>query len=159
VPWVAGGWVLGMMAALDESVDKILSALRSKGDAFWNNTVVFFVSDNGGPTNGGKASCNLPLRGSKTTLFEGGVRVVGFVTSPLLEKPGRVERGLMHVTDITATALGTHQAGPQGGHRVVPCRQWMLIAASCAGRAQAWRAPSCRRSWGARPWTGWTNGP
>jgi arylsulfatase A-like enzyme len=42
------------------------------------NTLVFFVSDNGGPITTGASvngSSNLPLRASKRQLFEGGIRV------------------------------------------------------------------------------------
>ena len=44
----------------------------------WESTLLIFVSDNGGPTNGneGTASNNFPMRGGKNTLWEGGTRVV-----------------------------------------------------------------------------------
>ena len=47
----------------------------------WESTLLVFVSDNGGPTNGneGTASNNFPMRGGKNTLWEGGTRVVGVV--------------------------------------------------------------------------------
>ena len=47
---------------------------RARGVA--ENTIVLFTSDNGGPTNGneGTWSSNYPLRGGKTTLFEGAKR-------------------------------------------------------------------------------------
>jgi arylsulfatase B len=48
---------------------------------------------------------NFPLRGTKATLWEGGVRVPGFAWSPLFENSGRVSNSLIHVTDITPTFL------------------------------------------------------
>ena len=44
----------------------------------WESTLLVFVSDNGGPTNGneGTASSNFPMRGGKNTLWEGGTRVL-----------------------------------------------------------------------------------
>lgn len=61
-----------------------------------------FASDNGGPLYPGAANKNLPLRGGKLTLFDGGMRVNAFVYSAglLPSAGGRVERGLMHITDL-----------------------------------------------------------
>ncbi|KAI8482918.1 hypothetical protein Bbelb_393360 [Branchiostoma belcheri] len=53
-------------------------------------TVLDEAVDNGAKK--GKGS-NWPLRGWKNTLWEGGVRAVGFVNSNLLEKKGRINRG------------------------------------------------------------------
>ena len=56
---------------VDDSAGQILSALRElKLD---HKTLVVFTSDNGGPTNQG--GDNTPLRGSKGSTFEGGIRV------------------------------------------------------------------------------------
>jgi arylsulfatase A-like enzyme len=64
-----------MVYRLDQNVGKILTALRDEG--LEEDTVVVFLSDNGGPAvdpiaNG---SVNAPFRGQKTTLLEGGIRV------------------------------------------------------------------------------------
>ncbi len=61
-----------MLANLDDSVGTVLQKLRDEG--LEENTMVFFVSDNGGPTRE-LTSSNLPLRGSKGNLYEGGIRV------------------------------------------------------------------------------------
>lgn len=56
-----------------------------------------FTTDNGGiPLFGGY---NWPLRGFKTTLWEGGVRGVGFVHGKMVEKKARKCKELLHVTD------------------------------------------------------------
>jgi len=61
-----------MMSAMDDAVGKILGKIRSLGQE--ENTLVFFLSDNGGPTPQ-TTSSNVPLRGFKATTWEGGVRV------------------------------------------------------------------------------------
>ncbi len=65
-----------MLSAMDDAVGKVLEKLRSS--ALEENTLVVFFSDNGGPTMKGttiNGSRNDPLRGSKRTTWEGGVRV------------------------------------------------------------------------------------
>src|SRR5690554_310303 len=60
-----------MVSAVDDGVARILSVLEEGG--IQNNTIVVFLSDNGGAANNG--SDNGPLRGHKSHLFEGGIRV------------------------------------------------------------------------------------
>ena len=62
-----------------------MDALKSAG--LYDNSVVVFSTDNGGAV---VKFSNLPLRGSKEMVYEGGMRGVGFVSSPMLRKPGRV---------------------------------------------------------------------
>jgi arylsulfatase A-like enzyme len=61
-----------MFSAMDDAVGKILDKVRALGQE--ENTLIFFLSDNGGPT-GQTTSRNAPLRGAKATTWEGGVRV------------------------------------------------------------------------------------
>lgn len=65
-----------MNLAMDEAVGKVLDKLRA--ERLEANTLIFFISDNGGPTMQGttiNGSRNTPLRGSKRTTLEGGIRV------------------------------------------------------------------------------------
>ncbi|MTI31486.1 sulfatase-like hydrolase/transferase [Xanthovirga aplysinae] len=61
-----------MIAALDEAVGKIMDKLKEL--ELEENTLVFFISDNGGATYT-RATDNAPLKGGKFTNFEGGVNV------------------------------------------------------------------------------------
>lgn len=65
-----------MLAAMDEAIGRVLDSLKAQG--LEQDTLVVFFSDNGGPTMPGttvNASNNAPLRGSKRTTLEGGIRV------------------------------------------------------------------------------------
>ncbi len=66
-----------MMIAMDDAVGAMLKKLRD--EKLEENTLIFFVSDNGGPT-AANGSNNKPLRGFKAETWEGGVRVPLFVS-------------------------------------------------------------------------------
>jgi arylsulfatase A-like enzyme len=61
-----------MMASMDDAVGRVMAKVRALGQE--DNTIVFFIADNGGPTQS-TTSGNGPLRGFKMTTFEGGPRV------------------------------------------------------------------------------------
>lgn len=61
-----------MMSAMDDAVGQVLDKVRDLGQE--DNTLIWFLSDNGGPT-ASTTSRNGPLRGFKSQTWEGGVRV------------------------------------------------------------------------------------
>jgi len=61
-----------MMSAMDDAVGSVLAKVREMKQE--ENTLIFFLCDNGGPT-GQTTAKNGPLRGAKATTLEGGVRV------------------------------------------------------------------------------------
>jgi hypothetical protein len=89
-----------MYTELDRGIETVIAALKAK--AMWENTVFIFVSDNGGPLD---HCTNEPLRGGKHTFFEGGVRVMSFVSGPLIPAARRGTRwaGMAASADWYAT--------------------------------------------------------
>ncbi|MBM3860042.1 MAG: sulfatase [Verrucomicrobia bacterium] len=110
---------------LDDAVGKILAALDKKGVR--ENTIVVFTSDNGGSTaenndrkypddncpNGRLTGNNLPLRGKKGDLYEGGVRVPTIASWPGKLKHGMFN-GVAHICDWMPTFCAL--AGYQPSH-------------------------------------------
>jgi arylsulfatase A-like enzyme len=82
-----------MVHRLDVNVGRIMEALAKAGMA--TNTMVAFVSDNGGPVDQ-NASLNAPLNGQKGILLEGGLRVP-FV----LSWPDHVPAGLAYTNPVS----------------------------------------------------------
>jgi arylsulfatase A-like enzyme len=106
-----------MMLAMDEAVGRVTKKLAELG--LEKNTLVCFISDNGGPTMPGttiNASRNNPLRGSKRTTLEGGIRVPYVVSWPGHLKPGVFAQPVIQL-DLTVTALATAgvQTSPDWG--------------------------------------------
>ena len=86
-----------MVEGVDQSVGAVVAKLRQLGVS--DRTVVIFFSDNGGLSKDGRITSNLPLRGEKSTAWEGGVRV------PLIvEWPGR-PAGLVVDEPVTSVDL------------------------------------------------------
>jgi len=70
--------VAAMVSCMDDGIGRILRAIDDSGEA--DNTLVWFFSDNGGVS--AIADNNLPLRGNKLDVWEGGVRVAAAVRWP-----------------------------------------------------------------------------
>ncbi|XP_015600611.1 arylsulfatase B isoform X2 [Cephus cinctus] len=105
-----------MVSKLDQSVGEVVAALRRRG--MLENSIVLFMSDNGAPTMGihSNRGSNYPMRGIKDSPWEGAVRGVAAIWSPLIKKPRRVSNQLMYVADwlptfYSAAGLDTKDLG------------------------------------------------
>ncbi len=76
--------LMGMLKRMDIAVGDVVAALKTNG--VWENTLIFYFSDNGGAraTNAN----NMPLRDYKQSVYEGGLRVPFLVSWP-----GHLEAG------------------------------------------------------------------
>jgi len=90
----------GMLTAMDEGIGKVLAKLRERG--IEKDTLLIFVNDNGGPT--ANASSNRPLRATKGTMYEGGIRVPFMIQWPTRLKAGQVYEQPVIALDILPTA-------------------------------------------------------
>jgi arylsulfatase A-like enzyme len=102
-----------MVMALDDAVGRVMHTLRAQG--LEENTLVFFFSDNGGPTIEGAAmngSRNDPLRGSKAQLWEGGIRVPFFIQWKGLLPAGKIIDTPIIALDMAPTALAAAGVTP-----------------------------------------------
>lgn len=99
-----------MVSAMDDGVGLLLDKLTKLG--IEDNTIVFFLSDNGGPEKD-NASNNGELREGKSSLYEGGIRV------PFaMQWPAKIKRGLVYEKpilslDMFATAIHYAKATPK----------------------------------------------
>ena len=94
--------IAGMLAAVDEAIGQITTALEEKG--LRQNTFILFSSDNGGP-GPGRVTMNTPLRAGKGTIYEGGIRACAFVNWPGKIPAGITVKEPLHVVDWYPTLL------------------------------------------------------
>lgn len=97
-----------MTWALDRAVGEIVQKLEAEN--LLDNTLIFFLSDNGGATN--NQSTNGPLKGFKGNKYEGGHRVAFFAHWPAHIPGGQRFDGLTSSLDIFATAVEVSGAQP-----------------------------------------------
>ncbi len=102
-----------MVSAMDDAVGRVLDTLRDTG--IERDTLVFFLSDNGGPKD--NASSNLPLRAGKRTLYEGGIRVPFVVRWPGALPSGKTFDHPAIALDIFSTSLAA--AGAASSNREI----------------------------------------
>ena len=94
-----------MVDAMDEEIGKILKVIDE--EKMRDNTIVLFMSDNGGSARGGAR--NTPLASGKGSVYEGGIRVPAAIRWPGVLPAGKKLDQLTTVHDLfptLATALG-----------------------------------------------------
>ena len=100
-----------MIESVDQSVGKVVDKLDELG--LTDNTAVFFFSDNGGHAN---MTSMAPLRGSKGTLYEGGIRVPLTIRWPGKARPRSVCDAPVIGIDFYPTILEMAGAPRPTGH-------------------------------------------
>jgi arylsulfatase A-like enzyme len=91
-----------MVVGMDDAVGRILRQLRD--DGLEERTLIFFLSDNGGPPEN-NASSNSPLRGRKGQMWEGGIRVPFIAQWKGVLPAGKTYDRPVSSLDILPTAL------------------------------------------------------
>jgi arylsulfatase A-like enzyme len=91
-----------MLSAMDDAVGGVLAKLHDSG--LDENTLIFFISDNGGPTPQ-TTSRNDPLRGTKATTWEGGIRIPFMIQWKGRVPAGKVDDRPVIALDLHPTAL------------------------------------------------------
>lgn len=97
---------LSLLVGLDDAIGRVREHLRSTGQD--KNTLVFFLSDNGGPGRSpflaANTGINTPLRGTKGQTLEGGIHVPFFVSWPGHLPAGTTFEAPVSALDILPTA-------------------------------------------------------
>jgi len=91
---------LAMTEALDDAFGSVMQKLKSAG--LDDNTVILFISDNGGATYT-RATDNFPLKGGKCTHFDGGLRVPFFIRYPGIVPRAELYHKAVSSLDIFST--------------------------------------------------------
>ena len=137
-----------MMLAMDDAIGGVRKAIADNGQD--ENTLVVFISDNGGPTMPGttiNASSNAPLRGSKRTTLEGGIRVPFLARWPGQVKPGVYDQPVIQL-DLTPprSPRPASRSSPNGSSTASICCRYLSGAKaarrttrSTGGSASRWR--------------------
>jgi arylsulfatase A-like enzyme len=139
---------------LDDGVGRILTALDRAGVR--GNTVVVFLSDNGGSTGtqnndpqyaGTHPTFQIParngtLRGKKGQVYEGGIRTPGLVSWPGRLKP-REEHSPVHIADWFPTLAGLAGYEPKADLKWDGADRWPVLAGTAKPEARVlyWLGP------------------
>lgn len=97
-----------MVAGMDVGIGNVIQKLKETGE--YENTIIFFYSDNGGH---GKGSDQSPYRGQKGLLFEGGIRVPFLMSWPAGFKGGQEVEQPVIAYDIFSTVMKAAKIDPK----------------------------------------------
>jgi len=114
---------LAMGKRMDDAIGRVVGTLKSEG--VWDDTLLFFISDNGGPL--AQSAVNSPLRGGKHQDYEGGIRVPFLVCWPAKFKPRECQTPVIALdilpTALAAAAVLPADAKPFDGQNLLPMLQ------------------------------------
>ncbi len=99
----------GAVTCMDAAIGEIEKKLRDRRE--FDNTLILFLSDNGGSGNGG----NAPLRGKKGDMWEGGLRVPFIAHWPAKLPQGKINDDFLTSLEIFPTILSAASAKPSDG--------------------------------------------
>lgn len=112
-----------MIESLDQNVGKLMNTLKVLG--IEENTIVIFFSDNGGVGGYGYLghandyiTDNSPLKGGKTTFYEGGIRVPMIVRWPKVIDSGTQSNEAVTGMDFYPTLMEAAGISPPKSHRI-----------------------------------------
>jgi arylsulfatase A-like enzyme len=100
--------LMAMLHHLDQGIGAVVDRLKSAG--VWDNTLLFFLTDNGGAK--AMSAVNTPLRGFKASYYEGGIRTPFVVSWPAKFHGGRTIDAPVISLDILPTCLEAAGATP-----------------------------------------------
>ena len=127
-----------MVSALDDTIGKVLQALREGGQE--ENTLIYFLSDNGGPTDATSAS-NGPLRGMKGDVLDGGLRVPFAVQWKGTIPSGRTSAVPVSSLDLLPTSLAAAGASVPDRLEGVNLLPLLTTGTALSPRTLYWRFP------------------
>jgi arylsulfatase A-like enzyme len=137
--------LLAMGKRMDDAIGSLIAAV--KANSAWNNTLLFFISDNGGPL--AQTAVNTPLRGGKHQDYEGGIRVPFLVcwpgTLPAGESQAVVSSLDILPTALAATGIEPPTDKPFDGLNLLPILSGKASPKNrelfwCAGGEESWWA-------------------
>ncbi len=107
-----------MVDVMDQGIGKVVEALKENG--LYENTIIFFLSDNGGPQGQGysahNGSCNGDFRGGKGQYYDGGIHVPFMACWPAKIKAGTRFDYPVNSLDISRTAVELAGGDPTTGN-------------------------------------------
>lgn len=126
-----------MTLFLDEAVADVVNGFKTNGKAnMWENTLLVFLADNGGPVYYPGGASNFPLRGGKYSDWDGGVRTAAFLSGGAIHagRRGTSWGGVISIADWYATlcelaGVDTHDAEAEEANKWLASHSLPLLPA------------------------------
>ena len=118
--------VYGMVKNIDDNIGKLLGRLKSLG--LERDTIVIFMTDNGPQ----RQRFNAGMRGTKGSVYQGGIRVPFFLRWPAAVKPGSSTSRIAAHIDVFPTLLDACGVSGAGSPKVDGVSLMPLLRGSAA---------------------------